>query len=258
MEGLIIALHHLNLQLIDGEANPGLFQGHLQSMPTETLNRLDISQFPRAGRRLLNDERVRRSRGGAPIALPATVLSTANIPIAIDNRNSSGNSNTSGRNNNNFTREASTKPASWSLQPQYHGAVAKQVPGARFHSKDEAGIREYPTFIMGYFACLNKKCKIPGWGSKKIKTIIHGFRNNEYNARVYHQRCKSCNRIGNLELDEECYVSRIVYRLKKWRGDVSIVAPPYRGDSKGPHRTDLCVACDLGICDKVGGIDSDY
>ena len=108
-------------------------------------------------------------------------------------------------------------------------------------------IEEYPTHIMGRFECRNHTCSKKGWSSKQIGIVIRRFHDNGYNAVVYKQRCKDCNKLGVLRLDENCYVERIAYRLKKWAG-IPIEPPVYNGQSRGPHESSLCEACRAGYC----------
>jgi len=82
-----------------------------------------------------------------------------------------------------------------------------------------------------------------------VAIFIRGYPGNGYNALVFLQRCESCNRLGKLSLDNNSYVERIVYRLKKWAG-VTVAQPDYRSaDGRGPHRSDLGEGCKAGYCD---------
>jgi hypothetical protein len=47
---------------------------------------------------------------------------------------------------------------------------------------------------------------------------IRGYSGNGYNAVVFNQRCRSCDWLGALTLDEKSYIDRVAYRLKKWAG----------------------------------------
>lgn len=77
---------------------------------------------------------------------------------------------------------------------------------------------------------------------------------SEYNARVYHQRCKTCNELSKPMLDES-YVERVVYRLKSWSG-VQMDRPFYGGNSGAPHEAEFCEGCRAGHC-LVGGFEDD-
>jgi hypothetical protein len=116
---------------------------------------------------------------------------------------------------------------------------------------DPAGcLHEYDTNIMGRFVCRNGGCKSDGWSSKKIAITIRMYPGAEYNARVYKQRCRSCNALGDLLLDRDggSYADRVSYRIKKWCG-VDMPQPQYLGgQTKGPHQDDLCEGCKAGHC----------
>jgi hypothetical protein len=79
----------------------------------------------------------------------------------------------------------------------------------------------------------------------KIGILIRQFPGNGYNALVFKQRCKECNKLGVLRLDEDSYVERVVYRLKKWAG-IHVERPEYSGERGEPHEAELCEACLAG------------
>ncbi|KAK4155742.1 zinc-binding domain-containing protein [Chaetomidium leptoderma] len=117
---------------------------------------------------------------------------------------------------------------------------------------DDEAIEHYPTYIMGRFECRNKNCSKNGWGSKKIFIIIRRFPGNGYNAVVYKQCCKSCDKLGTMRIDENSYVERVAYRLKKWAG-ISMDTPEYNGPKVGPeHESDFCEGCKEGYCQRGG------
>jgi transcription elongation factor Elf1 len=106
---------------------------------------------------------------------------------------------------------------------------------------------EYPTCVMGIFVCNTKTCKAQLWVSRTVPIEIRGYDSDGYNVVVYNQRCKSCNGLGNFVLDEDSYVERVAYRLKKWAGVV--MALPYYDEKKGrPHERDFCEGCKRGKC----------
>lgn len=107
---------------------------------------------------------------------------------------------------------------------------------------------EYPTNIMGRFSCYNRRCSKKVWGSKKVAIVIRRYPDNGYNAVVYKQRCKECNKLGVLRLDENSYIERVAYRLKKWAG-VPMERPDYTPRQLGPeHESHLCEGCKQGYC----------
>lgn len=141
----------------------------------------------------------------------------------------------------------------WSMYPSLHTTISHALKEDalhyNFHSLDDPqnSIREYDTNIKGRFHCINTQCPQPGWGSKRIPITIRMYRDFEYNARVYHQRCKSCNKLSWPVLDSS-YVERVVYRIKKWNG-LEMVRPAYFGnDNRKPHNSESCEGCRAGRC----------
>lgn len=112
--------------------------------------------------------------------------------------------------------------------------------------EDKGFIKDYDTNIMGYFTCWNKACSKNGWSSKKIAITIRMYPDQQYNARVYHQRCKGCDSLSQ-PVPDDSYAERIAYRLKKW-SDIDIARPFYNAESKGPHESALCEGCKHGHC----------
>lgn len=113
---------------------------------------------------------------------------------------------------------------------------------------DAEANRMCDTNIMGRFQCRNNQCPSGGWGSKTIGILIRQFPNRGYNAVVFKQRCKTCNELGAMRIDENSYVERITYRLKKWSG-IYMETPDYNGEDKGPaHEYNLCEGCKSGHC----------
>ena len=140
----------------------------------------------------------------------------------------------------------------WSMYPECHDQVASLLQDDDltfgFHGNDDprSSIKEYDTTIMGRFRCENTSCTSDGWSSKKIAITIRLFQSQRYNARVYHQRCKSCNWVSRPILDDS-YAERVVYRLKKWRG-IRVETPPLSEGSAKPHQRSLCEGCKNGRC----------
>lgn len=120
---------------------------------------------------------------------------------------------------------------------------------------DAEAIKEHDTNIMGRFECRNNQCSQRGWGSKKIAIHIRGFPGNGYNAVVYKQRCRTCERLGILRLDENSYVERIVFRLKRWAG-LPVDEVEYEKRPTPPHDRDRCEGCKAGHC--KAGLEGDW
>jgi hypothetical protein len=145
--------------------------------------------------------------------------------------------------------------SSWSMFPNLHDEVSQQLEAngrsVTFHETDdfEKTIEDYDTFIMGAFTCPNTSCSTKKWTSKKIAISIHLYGGQLYNAAVWHQRCQKCKKIGKLKVDEEVYVQRVVYRLKKWLGVAVVAAYHGQGPQGLPHRKELCEGCKNGHCE---------
>ena len=113
--------------------------------------------------------------------------------------------------------------------------------------EDEGSIKEYDTTIMGRFKCLNRACPSAGWTSKMIAITIRMYPEQQYNARVYHQRCKGCGSLSQ-PFPDDSYVQRIAYRLKKWSG-VEMDPPSFTvRERERPHESTLCEGCKYGHC----------
>ncbi|ORX98829.1 zinc-binding domain-domain-containing protein [Clohesyomyces aquaticus] len=143
----------------------------------------------------------------------------------------------------------------WSMYPSLDDEVSNLLREDNlvftFHPNDEENtcLNGYDTNVMGRFACRNKNCTAV-WTSKQIAITIRRYPNERYNARVYHQSCKRCLMTFKPQLDHESYAERVAYRIKKWCG-VKMEAPPFKGRSDGPHRSDLCEGCKQGRCSKM-------
>ncbi|KAI0490470.1 zinc-binding domain-containing protein [Xylaria cf. heliscus] len=146
-----------------------------------------------------------------------------------------------------------------SMHPTKHPEVSQLLEEDNLHFKfhdndDDIGCtKTYDTNIMGRFRCYNPKCTKNGWSSKQISITIRMYPRREYNAVVWHQRCKSCGFLAKPILDET-YADRVAYRIKKWCG-IRLEKRVYSGNSKGPHESRLCEGCKAGHCsqgDEVG------
>lgn len=141
---------------------------------------------------------------------------------------------------------------SWSLYPSLHEAVSEVLVEDglhfNFHDADDetAAIETRDTNIMGRFICQNQVCRAKGWSSKMIAVTIRLYTRQRYNARAYHQRCKSCNSLSRPTLDWS-YTERVSYWIKQWNG-IPVERPPVSNDSRGPHNRRLCEGCRAGHC----------
>lgn len=148
----------------------------------------------------------------------------------------------------------------WSMHPSRHEAVLGLLREAElafdYFADDQSDCEtQYDTNIMGRFTCRNRQCAVGVWTSKRVAITIRMYPDAKYNAKVYHQRCNACEQLGTLELDES-YEERIAYRLKVWSG-IRMERPPYFGESRAPHRSELCEGCKAGHCKGAAGM-SEY
>jgi hypothetical protein len=147
----------------------------------------------------------------------------------------------------------------WAMFPSMHDNISRllEVEGLdfRFHNRDEdiGSTQTYDTSIMGRFLCRNDNCQSEGWPSMRIAITIRMYQGERYNARVYYQRCKSCEWLSEPILDDP-YAERVAYRLKKWCG-VAQERPQFSGKSKGPHQERFCEGCKAGHCSEGRGMD---
>ncbi|KAI5865706.1 zinc-binding domain-containing protein [Durotheca rogersii] len=137
-----------------------------------------------------------------------------------------------------------------SLHQDVANAVSDQIPSTWFKKKDKGFEEEYSTKVMGKFKCNNGGCSKDGWASRTVAIVIRRYPNNGYNATVFNQRCQSCNKLGTLTLNENSYIERVAYRLKKWAG-VPMETRPYDGSGGPPHISELCEGCKRGYCQEA-------
>lgn len=140
------------------------------------------------------------------------------------------------------------------MYPALHKQVARLLEEDdlffTFHKADDAEkcIKEHDTTVMGRFVCHKSACDATGWSSKMIAITIRMYPDDQYNVRVYHQRCESCNGVSRPFLDGS-YAERTAWRLKKWSG-IKMELPSYSKKSKGPHNESLCEGCKHGRCNR--------
>lgn len=136
-----------------------------------------------------------------------------------------------------------------SLHQDVSNAVSEHIPSLRFHEQntDYGSNKTYSTFVMGEFRCHNNTCPTRAWTSGKVTILIRQYSDGSYNAEVFKQRCRACNRLGTLKMDNNSYVERVSYRLLAWKG-VAQVRPHYGSKNTPPHQKHLCEGCKRGIC----------
>ena len=146
--------------------------------------------------------------------------------------------------------------------PEHHEDVAKATSPLitcnwiQKKVSDRSAHREYTTYVMGKFRCMNTTCAKKGWSSKMIAITIRGYAKNGYNAVIFNQRCKICHQLGTLFMDKTSYVDRVAYRLHRWAGVQ--VEQPYYASKKGlPHKRELCEGCKRGVCRQTNDWEQD-
>lgn len=151
---------------------------------------------------------------------------------------------------------APTDDSPWSMYPNLHDLVSQRLEASglsvEFYSGNDLKTlsdRDYDTNVIGAFTCPKQSCPTKKWTSKKVAISIRMYDNKQYNAVVWHQRCKKCKSLGNLKLDADAYVDRVVYRLGKWLG-LELAVPPFssEGHMDRPHHKQLCEGCKNGHC----------
>lgn len=138
------------------------------------------------------------------------------------------------------------------MYPELHKDVLKATrqikPSPKFESDLDLSYKQkHQTHVMAKFKCNNHGGFSTAWTSKKVAIVIHGYTSNRYNAVVYNQRCKKCNGLGEIYLNETSYVERVAYRLRKWAG-FKEERPDFNKRKGPPHREDLCEGCQAGEC----------
>ena len=170
-----------------------------------------------------------------------------------------GDQSFSGGSNSPTHRDSSrvcTEDSPWSMYPDLHADVLKRLAANGLlidfceEIRSENSIRDYDTNIMGVFSCSKLSCPVVDWKSRKVSISIRMYDNKQYNAIVWHQRCRDCKDLGDLELDAESYTERIAYRLGKWLGLRAEVPffPMNERDDIDPHKKELCEGCKNGHC----------
>lgn len=139
------------------------------------------------------------------------------------------------------------------VTPWLHKKIAEELENTAASSwtwekaREKTPITEYNTHIMGRFTCDQATCTVKGWSSKMVAILIRRYGNDSYSAAIFNQRCASCKDLGTFTLDQQSYVERVSYRIKKWAG-VEVDVPIYIEKEGLPHRTELCEGCRRGIC----------
>lgn len=147
-------------------------------------------------------------------------------------------------------KKGSTK---YSLYPSLHDSVQGMLGKSKkfkFNFNDEdtdLDCKIGETRVVGTFRCENPKCKHE-WTSGKISTVVRSYPKRLYNAKVFHQRCKRCNKPIKPSLDDT-YADRVAYRLKVLN-DLPVERREFVGDTDSIHDSRRCEGCRAGYCEK--------
>jgi len=158
-------------------------------------------------------------------------------------------------------KKRTTRASTWETRasfvfPSLHDKIVEAASDSllslwfKQNGNDNDSNRRYSTYVNGTFSCASRTCRTAGWSSGKVTILIRRFGENGYDAEVFNQRCRTCNCLGKLTLDEQSYVDRVVYRLKRWAG-IATDRPPYTQKASPPHRSALCEGCRRGVCGQV-------
>lgn len=142
-----------------------------------------------------------------------------------------------------------------SLHDRVCNAVRGQVGEVSFHENGQQNDAKetYDTNIIGRFVCNNSSCGNKVWTSKIVGIAIRRFMDERqrmsYNATVFNQRCRACNSLGTFTVDQDSYVERVAYRLRKWAG-VPQKPAVYSKFKTPPHKEELCEGCMSDHCQR--------
>ncbi|KAI1331832.1 zinc-binding domain-containing protein [Xylariaceae sp. FL0255] len=149
----------------------------------------------------------------------------------------------------------------WSMYPSLDPAVASILLESDlifpFRAADDNKdmIAHHDTHVKGRFNCKSTICGRAFWSSKMVGITIRIYPNNEYNVRVWRQRCNGCKQLCKPTLDDT-YANRVAAYLMEWSGSIS-KAPPPREKSRGPHNSRLYEGCKHGHCKRGAKLDKD-
>ncbi|KAK6541437.1 hypothetical protein TWF694_007248 [Orbilia ellipsospora] len=244
------------------------FRRELMAMSRPILNTLNMANYTRKQRRLIDEERCRRRNTG-PEPTPTTNNSIDQLlqhlvlsdPVVSEPQPPPANINPNpGHSNRKTPGRAKGSPKKYHLFEKYHDRVCQEVDDVTFHPIDQDGIGRGDTSLCGAFVCSNNSCR-KRWTSGLIHVEIRRYPNVagklSYNARVYNQRCKRCKKLGTMELDVEIYVERVARRIKMWRGEFIPDMDEKFKKSTGPHEAELCEGCKAGRCEQGKQLDLD-
>ncbi|RVD81884.1 uncharacterized protein DFL_009731 [Arthrobotrys flagrans] len=234
-----------------------IFQQELRGMNKAILNGLKISGYPRSQRRLIDQERCRRRAEEKAAAANKRAPTPPTTGIASNTTSSTSMIllGPSVSNDDTSSKHAKETPKSWYMFLEYHDLVVKQTPGVCFNISDVEGVYQWSTNLRGSFKCSEQECK-NNWQSAVVATIIRKYplpgNMLAYNAKVFNQRCKTCDSLGYMTIDRKIYLERVVRRLKIWRNE-KVDELPKNFRKTEPHKSELCEGCKAGYCKREDG-----
>lgn len=104
----------------------------------------------------------------------------------------------------------------WSMYQALHNKISSLLVKAGLHfefykDNDKTKYtRMRDTNIIGRFLCNKRAYKSKRWSSKMIAITIRLYPEQKYNARVYHQHCKTCSSLSR-PVSDQSYTERIAY-----------------------------------------------
>jgi len=110
-------------------------------------------------------------------------------------------------------------------------------------TSDRSGVRQ----IVGHFTCYN--CHPPRtWDSGQICTQVLYAPTDRYRTILHAQKCQACEAYAEPEVDLDNYAKKIVSALDLWTGRRRRMESHGHYKRTGPHDTERCHGCQIGIC----------
>jgi len=114
-------------------------------------------------------------------------------------------------------------------------------------SRDLVSRKEYNASVFAKCSCSNCRQQ---WTTRALPVTVEVSGNNKYSAKIWRQRCKTCERLGNFEVDVGSYALNVATVLLR-RSGLQLPRERFVASDK-PHRSDLCEAGKFGRCKQCG------
>lgn len=151
-------------------------------------------------------------------------------------------------------RTATVLRKTFDIWPSLHAEVVQRLQPHdltfTFFPEDTATGVTNKTFdnVIGSFKCYNPAHRhraLHEWtGAATVTVRLYGA--HSYNARVYYQRCRLCNRLARPKLGE-VYVENVSNQLLRWSGR-HVPSRDRARVTKAPHQSDFCEGCKAKCC----------